>query len=354
MSSLNTEIHQSFNKVVKPAESLSKSGLFSVESANESIIKAKGLPNPKPMIGNFWKEGELFILFAFTGTGKTVFAMQIAKAISEGKSVFKELPNECEPKKVLYYDAELSLKQFESRYSDNYRNHTEFSENLIRMYVNRDAILSEGQSIAETIIPDIENEIKSRGISVVIIDNLSTLREGLEASKEAKPLMDQLVNLKHKEKVSLMVVGHTPKQHHYKEMVLADLQGSAHLSIQLDTCVAMGSSAQDNQTKYLKEVKMRDGAYLYGADNVITVEIQKNGFLQLVFKTTEDENNHLKKPNADEIAKQIVELNEEGHSSREIENHVPYKKTKINEVIKNHGQRGNAVNEDSADKNTTS
>tara|TARA_B110000971_G_C20017250_1_gene504554 strand:- start:1472 stop:2590 length:1119 start_codon:yes stop_codon:yes gene_type:complete len=335
-------ILESFNKVVGTSKNLSKTKLFVIETANESINKAKLLPNPKPLVGNFWKEGELFILFAFTGTGKTVFAFQIAMAISEGKNILSDndgnviLENQCKAKKVLYYDAELSLKQFENRYSNEYKNHIDFSENLYRMYINREAVLTDGQSIGDLIIPEIENAIKSHNIEVVIIDNLSTLKEGIEVSKEAKPLMDQLVNIKHKHKVSLMIVGHTPKQHHYKEMVLADLQGSSHLSIQLDTCVAMGNSANDNTTKYLKEVKMRDGKYMFSGDNVISVEIEKSVMVKLKYLKQEDEQNHLRKIDADEVDQKVINCHNDGMKPSEIEQHVPYKKSKIYNVIKDY------------------
>lgn len=334
MSHLDNGILDSFEKVTGAGKNLSKSKLFVVETANESIRKAKKLDNPKRMVGNFWKEGELFVLFAFTGTGKTVFSYAIAKALSEGKDVLPILPNECSAKKVLYYDAELSLKQFENRFSEDYKNHVKFSDNLYRMYIDRHAVLSEGQSIADSIIPEIENCIKSNKINVVIIDNLSTLKSGIEQSTEAKPLMDLLVGIKHKYNVSLMIVGHTPKQHHYKEMILADLQGSAHLSIQLDTCVAMGNSAIDQETKYFKEVKMRDGKYLFGSDNVITVELVKNGMLSLIYKATEDEQNHLKNIDIAQVTEDIINLSNNGMSIRDIENYVPFKKSKIAQIIK--------------------
>ena len=77
---------------MKPAEDdllreeipLDKTGKYIYETANNRIQRAKLIANPKQMVGSFWKEGEIMVLFAYTGTGKTAFAMQIARAISEG------------------------------------------------------------------------------------------------------------------------------------------------------------------------------------------------------------------------------------------------------------------------------
>ena len=216
---------------MKPAEDdllreeipLDKTGKYIYETANNRIQRAKLIANPKQMVGSFWKEGEIMVLFAYTGTGKTAFAMQIARAISEGKSVFKNdegniiLLNECNPKKVLYYDAELSDKQFQNRSSTNYENEYKYSDLFFMMQVNRFYNLKNDETFSESIIDSIEDKIINDKIEVVIIDNLHCLQEALENSKDAKPLMDKLVNLKHKHRISLMIIGHTPKQHLFQE-----------------------------------------------------------------------------------------------------------------------------------------
>jgi|TARA_B110000977_G_C11057555_1_gene484698 RecA-family ATPase len=335
---------------MKPAEDdllreeipLDKTGKYIYETANNRIQRAKLIANPKQMVGSFWKEGEIMVLFAYTGTGKTAFAMQIARAISEGKSVFKDdegniiLLNECNPKKVLYYDAELSDKQFQNRSSTNYENEYKYSDLFFMMQVNRFYNLKDEETFSESIIDSIEDKIINDKIEVVIIDNLHCLQEALENSKDAKPLMDKLVNLKHKHRISLMIIGHTPKQHLFQEMGLKDLQGSSAISVQLDTCIAIGNSVINEQTKYLKEVKIRDGEYHFGRDNVITVELYNNdkNLFEMKFICFDKEASHLKDMDSEELVETVLELSKEGKSYRDIQNETGVSKSKVGNIIK--------------------
>ena len=335
----------------KEGKSLDKSGMFIVETANQRIARAKELPNPRQMVGNFWKESELMVLFAYTGTGKTMFAMQIARAISEGKSVFNELPNECEAKKVLFYDAELSDKQFQNRSSSNYKNEYQYSDNYFYATIDREYNLKKGESFSESIIPLLESMVVNNEIEVLIIDNLHCLQESLENSKDAKPLMDSLVGIKRRYNVSLMIVGHTPKQTLFKEMDLKDLQGSAALSVQLDTCVAIGNSIINDKTKYFKEVKMRDGMYLFGRDNVITVELQEMGNLtEFKFIDTESEINHLEEVDANKIIDTVLELRKDGNTIREIKEKTGISRGKVHNIVQAHKDVDKVVQNDKTDK----
>jgi RecA-family ATPase len=77
------------------------------------------------LFGDLWLEGELSILFADTGVGKSILAVQIAEAIAAGKDAFAlgesstdlPLPNGTSPQPVLYLDFELSGRQFTDRYT---------------------------------------------------------------------------------------------------------------------------------------------------------------------------------------------------------------------------------------------
>ena len=113
--------------------------IFKTQSANDWIKEAEGKPIPKMLFDSLWHEGELCILFADTNVGKSILAVQIADISSKGKSEY--LLNTSAPKqKVLYFDFELSEKQFQGRYSDNYRNPYQFDPNFLRVEINPDFI----------------------------------------------------------------------------------------------------------------------------------------------------------------------------------------------------------------------
>ena len=80
-----------------------QSGMFSVKTANLTIQEAANRPNPVPLWLTLWYQGEVCCLFADSNLGKSIYAVQIAAAIAEER-------------KVLYFDFELSDKQFQLRY----------------------------------------------------------------------------------------------------------------------------------------------------------------------------------------------------------------------------------------------
>ena len=100
-------------------------GLFLVKSANKWMQEASSRPIPKMLFDAFWFEGEVCILFADTNLGKSILAVQIGEAISKGVAI-NGFKNEAEKQAVLYFDFELSDKQFENRYSVNYTQHHNF------------------------------------------------------------------------------------------------------------------------------------------------------------------------------------------------------------------------------------
>jgi RecA-family ATPase len=91
----------------KPNEEIGiKSPKFVLPRTSQQRLKdALGQPPIKRMFGDIWLTGELHLLFADTGVGKSILAVTIGDALSKGKKVMF-LENECEPLTVLYYDFE--------------------------------------------------------------------------------------------------------------------------------------------------------------------------------------------------------------------------------------------------------
>ena len=142
----------------KAVEITSKKGLFTVKEANVWIEEAKKRPIPNMLFSEFWHEGELCILFADTNTGKSILAVQIGNSIALGQAIhgFKL---EANSQKVLYLDFELSGKQFEVRYSENYKNHYHFDEKFLRAEIDPDAEFAEGK-FEEFLYSSLEKSIK--------------------------------------------------------------------------------------------------------------------------------------------------------------------------------------------------
>lgn len=278
-------------------------GLFKIQSANRWIEEAKFRPQPKMLFGEFWYEGELCILFADTNVGKSILAVQIAHSISTGTPIIG-LQLESVKQKVLYFDFELSDKQFEARYSDNFRFHFAFDENFFRAEIDPESTLPDGYKVFEEyLFVCLENAIIENQATILIIDNLTYLSSENEKAKTALPLMKLLKQLKSKYGLSILALAHTPKRDSSKPLTRNDLQGSKMLINFCDSSIAIGESTQEKSFRYLKQIKERNTPKIYNEKNIILCQIEKtHNFLQFEFIGFGTEYEHLKMKSDKEIS----------------------------------------------------
>ena len=255
-------------------------GMFTIKTANRTLKEASLRPNPVALWLSFWYEGEVCCLFSDSNLGKSIYAVQIATSIAQYRV-------------VLYFDFELSDKQFQLRYSDESGNLYQFPETLYRVEINRDSV--DCDNFEEGIISSIESAAIQTGSKVLIIDNLTYLCIASEKGDAAGSLMMRLMNLKRKYDLSILVLAHTPKRPLTNPITQNDLAGSKKLYNFFDSVFAIGKSAKDNNLRYIKQLKVRYGNYTYDSDNVIVCSIEKTGsflhFEQMGFAT---EREHLK------------------------------------------------------------
>ena len=268
--------------------------LFNVMTANEWIKQAEKRPIPKMLFSEFWHEGEVCILYADTNLGKSILAVQIADSISRGKPIFG-FKLEAQAQKVLYFDFELTEKQFQNRYSIDYQNPYIFNNNLFRIEIDPDSNIPVDVNFEDYLNSSIEQVIIEKNAKVLIIDNITFLRTENEKAKDALPLMKQLKALKSKYNLSLLVLAHTPKRDLSKPVTRNDLQGSKMLINFCDSAFAIGESSTTSSIRYIKMIKARNTEILYDADNIIECNICKpDNFLKFEFLSFGKESTHLR------------------------------------------------------------
>jgi len=246
------------------------------------------------LFGELWYEYELCILFADTNLGKSILAVQIGDSISKGKAI-EGMALEAHPQKVIYFDFELSEKQFENRYSKDFFEHYVFSDNFYRVEIDPDANIPEFLDFESYLNNSLEQTIIETGTKVLIIDNLTYLKSETEKARNALPLMKHLKALKAKYGLSILALAHTPKRDLSKPISRNDLQGSKMLINFVDSCFSIGESHQDKHLRYLKQIKARNTEIIYDSENVYNCEIQKpSNFLKFVFIGLGNERKHLK------------------------------------------------------------
>jgi len=301
-------------------------GLFTVKPANDWIEQAKTRPIPKMLFGEFWFESELCILFADTNLGKSILAVQIGDSISKGEQI-RGFKLEAEQQPILYFDFELGEKQFQNRYSIEYENDYEWNDNFFRVETNPDAEIPDKESFENYLNHSLERSITETGAKVLIIDNLTYLKNATETAKDALPLMKHLKALKSKYGLSILALAHTPKRDLSKPITRNDLQGSKMLINFCDSSFAIGESQTDKSLRYLKQIKQRNTEQVYDAENVCVCQIDKpHNFLQFEFVDFGTEREHLRQASESDKTELETQIKELLHSEPSISAYAIAKK----------------------------
>lgn len=332
------DIKAEAEELLKQCNEIKKSkGLFTVKTAEDWIKQAKNRPIPKMLFSEFWFEGELCILFADANLGKTIVAVQIGDSISKGVQI-QGFVLEASKQKILYFDFELSDKQFEKRYSINYEGHYSFDDNFIRIEINPDAEIPEGISFDDYLIHSLEQAIIDTGARILIIDNLTYLKNENEKAKDALLLMKHLKALKTKYGLSILALAHTPKRDLSKPITRNDLQGSKMLMNFCDSSFSLGESMIDKSLRYIKQIKQRNTELIYDAENVCVCQIHKpQNFLMLELVNFGKEYEHLKQyseKDKENLNEKVIELKLQGQSLRDIGSLLGISHMKVSRILK--------------------
>ena len=294
-------------EVEKAKRAPKKRGIFSVKKANDWIKDSRERPDPRSFFHGLIVEYECTVIFASSGVGKSIFVTQIAEEIAWR-----------EP--LLFIDLELADKQFQMRYTDPVTNQVHmFPDNFERAEIDPELIV--GEDLEEAILDSIEDSAK-RGTQFFVLDNITFACNDSEKGATAGQFMMKIIRLKKKYHLTIIVIAHTPKRRGYEPITQNDLAGSAKLINFFDAGIAIARSAKDPNLRYVKQVKVRTGEYLYDADNVIIYDVNKvDGFLKFEFREYGREGDHLKIPTKDyetDEIQDILKLQHQGKSLREI------------------------------------
>ncbi len=299
-------------------------GLLSIKAANEWIKESLKVPDPKMYFNDLIVEYENTVIFAASNVGKSILAVQIAEDIARAE-------------KVLYVDLELSSKQFQMRYSDaRTGKHHSFPSNFSRAEIDPELMM--GANLEQEILDSIEAAAK-KGTRFFVVDNITFICNGAESGVKAGNFMKQLVRLKKKYNLTTIVIAHTPKRRNWKPITQNDLAGSAKLMNFFDAGIALARSTQDNNLRYLKQVKVRTGEFQFDAENVLIMEATKeDGYLKFDVLGCAREDDHLNKLDGDEVACELMELlmmQRNGMSVRQIAEEKCMSKSTVQRRLEN-------------------
>lgn len=306
-------------------EAAQRKGLFVVKTANEILAETINETIPAMLFDKLWYEGEFCVLYAYTNVGKSILAIQIAESIAAGKPI-QGFALETDPQQVLYFDFELSKRQFTGRYAEkvnnHYQNQYQFSSNLFWINPAKWFDMPEGTSKKEYIMQSLEIAISETGSKVVIIDNMTALANNLSDKSISQEFLDHIGTLQVKYDLSILILGHTNKGGKGRPIELDHLSGSMDIGNLIDSAFSIGYSNISPEHRYIKQMKIREDAAAYGANNVISCQIEKNiNFLGFRYCGLDNEDTLLLTPGAgafDELRVKARMLKEEGQTIEQI------------------------------------
>lgn len=304
---------------------------FKTKPVSEFLEEAKSLPPTLPLFGNMWHSGELNILFADTGIGKSSLVYSLFDAITSRKPFLNQSTSF---KKVLYFDFELSSQSIYQRYTNLTTGEVyPFDSNFIRSEINMDSIdLSDSGA---KILKYIEDEIFKHQAEAVCLDNISFISTDNEKTRFATHLMKGLLQLTRKNGLSILVLAHEPKEDkNSNKLTLNRLAGSKALSNFTDSIFALGKSTIWGIV-YLKELKNRNREIIFHENNVVVMErVKKDNFLTFEFVRYDSEKNMIEFTPTDERNMKILEMKNRGISNSKIGEEFNLSEGAIRKILK--------------------
>ena len=200
----------------------------------------------------------------------------------------------------------------------------------------------------DALMANIEQAAMATKAKVLIIDNISILCMQMEKGEDAAMLVQRLRTLKNKHGFSILIIAHTPKRNMSMPITQNDLAGSKKLFNFIDSCFAIGLSAQGGNMRYVKQVKVRNCEMRFGGDNVMVCHVEKIGtMVQFINMGTDPEHDHLRMVNRDEQVQEARQLSASGLSIRDIASRMGISKSTVDRMLHEDatvpsGQKGQA------------
>jgi len=217
------------------------------------------------LFDEFWRQGEIALLFGEAGVGKSLIAVQAANAIAGGKP-FGGLSMPTKGRRVLYVDLVLSDAQFRYRYAHGpTRGRMTFSRNF----------LYERPPHGADVVQWIRETIEANSIDCVVIDDLNALLRTSYSARDAIALMTELRRLVCVNSISVLVLADS-RRYPKRSAGVDDLRRLRGVCDLADTVIAMTGNVETNR-RSLTIVRSR----------VVSSEWTVHAPLRLIFAETE-------------------------------------------------------------------
>lgn len=234
--------------------------------ANE--IARQNFTDERFLFDEFWREGEVALMFGGESSGKSTLATQIADSIAKGRSI-GDLRMTAKRQKVLFVDLNMSERQFAARYAG-----ATLSANLYHYRPESEDGLAQC----------IERYIIERDMRVIIIDSIEELKRTLYGVRETLTFMRQMRRLSRRYGVSVLVLA---TDHITLDSdTTPDTVSEYRLICSAADCVfAIGDLGDEPGKRYLRQLRSRAEKIVWNLEDApqFTIERDQKGTPTAVF-----------------------------------------------------------------------
>jgi hypothetical protein len=255
--------------------------------AYDRIISGIGAGRPQMVFDEFWREGELALMFGEAGSGKSLLAMQLADMLAAGGDI-PWFRMECPAGKTLYVDLSMSDRQFASRHSYRGKKGEDRAWHVSkRLYCDRPD--DEGD-----LLEWLERQIAAEKLKYVIIDDLGSIMRTCDGTRETMAVMRGLRRICGRFGVSILAIMQSEAPKGNAGVSERDLGRQRVLCRLADSVFAIGHHRSRAGYVSLTQMRSRSSSLKWTANNAIPAKIiERDGAVGLKFEMdiSEEERN---------------------------------------------------------------
>ena len=283
-----------------------------------------GTPKSQIILNPILKSGNLAMVYAKRGIGKSFFAISLAYAVATGRKFLRwESEN---PAKVMYIDGEMPANILQERFARIAKGFNDDCDEYTKNIVIISADLQETPSIDIT-NEDFQNFVERNlsDVKLIILDNLSTLTCVDELDNKAwVNIQDWLLKLR-KKGVAVIIIHHAGKNG--EQRGISRREDILDCVMKISALNKKPTNKEDDDVDYEKITSGTKCSLNFEKQRNLDLKDTPN--IRIILQDTS--NNGICWLDADE---KIAELREEGYSYRDIEKMAGFSKSAIGNILK--------------------
>jgi hypothetical protein len=267
------------------------------------VIDTNTLKPPAALFDEFWREGEVAMLFGAAGAGKSLLAVQIGDALARGRPIDGfEMPTT--RRNVLHVDLVLSDEQFAMRYSRETRKASR------RAYKFSAGFYRDRPADGERLSDWFRAIVAAEKIRVVIIDDLSVISQSDDGTRETLELMREVRRMTRELGVSVLVLADSHPLIYEREVAERDLRRNRVLCAFADSVFAIQTASGDRRVLVQTRCQSSEPVWTHRSPVRLDLAARDDGSVGFEREELTDEQR--------KRIIQIKEMHDEGDTFREI------------------------------------